>query len=188
MSTTNLLVLAREVLSQAIQESDICVDATTGNGHDTEYLAELVGGSGYVYGFDVQPAAILATSERLENAGVAARVTLFQADHADFQTYLPSELKGRLGAVVFNLGYLPGSDKQIITRREATLAAATGLADWLRPQGVMVIVAYTGHEGGREEADAVKAWSDSLDASFEVQHVVPATENSPPELFLMRRR
>lgn len=41
-------------LRDYIREGDICVDATAGNGGDTEFLCRLAGESGKVYAFDVQ--------------------------------------------------------------------------------------------------------------------------------------
>ena len=42
------------------------MDATVGNGHDTVFLARLVGETGKVIGFDIQEQAIKNTTERLE--------------------------------------------------------------------------------------------------------------------------
>ena len=36
------------------KEGDYAVDATLGNGHDTCFLAEIVGDNGKVFGFDIQ--------------------------------------------------------------------------------------------------------------------------------------
>ncbi len=41
----------------AAGEGDIVIDATMGNGHDTQFLAELVGENGHVYAFDIQESA-----------------------------------------------------------------------------------------------------------------------------------
>ena len=40
--------------SQTAVKGDYAVDATLGNGHDTCFLAEIVGDSGKVFGFDIQ--------------------------------------------------------------------------------------------------------------------------------------
>jgi hypothetical protein len=51
--------------------------------------------------------------------------------------------------VAFNLGYLPGGDKEIITRSETTLLALEAAKRILIPQGLISIVVYVGHPGGR---------------------------------------
>lgn len=64
----------------AAGEGDIVIDATMGNGHDTQFLAELVGENGHVYAFDIQESAVANTKERLGEA-YQARTTLFHKSH-----------------------------------------------------------------------------------------------------------
>ena len=40
------------ILEEYIEEGDICIDATAGNGGDTEFLCQKVGETGNVYAFD----------------------------------------------------------------------------------------------------------------------------------------
>jgi hypothetical protein len=51
--------------------------------------------------------------------------------------------------VAFNLGYLPGGDKEIITRSETTLLALEAAKRILIQGGLISIVVYVGHPGGR---------------------------------------
>src|SRR5262245_8571181 len=83
--------------------------AVAGNGHDTRFLAELVGPAGRVFAFEVQPAAVARTEALLAEAGLT-NVTLLLRDHADLAAVAP----GTVGAVMFNLGYLPGGDKAVV--------------------------------------------------------------------------
>ena len=41
-------------LANGSKEGDYAVDATLGNGHDTCFLAKIVGDNGKVFGFDIQ--------------------------------------------------------------------------------------------------------------------------------------
>ena len=50
--------IAREYMEKILTDGGTAVDATMGNGHDTETLARLVGGQGHVYAFDIQEAAV----------------------------------------------------------------------------------------------------------------------------------
>ena len=52
-------------LENIINEGDIVVDATMGNGYDTVYLAKKVGPKGKVYAFDVQEEALKSTSKKV---------------------------------------------------------------------------------------------------------------------------
>ena len=154
---------AKRLAGAALEAGALAVDATVGNGHDTLFLAERVGASGRVFGFDVQPEAVARTRRRLEAAGLAGRVTLFERGHEAMRAALPPEAIGRVRAVMFNLGYLPGGDKTRITRPGTTLPALTAALDLLAPGGVLTVVVYGAHPGGAEESDAVTAWAEALE-------------------------
>ena len=78
------------ILEEYIEEGDICIDATAGNGGDTEFLCQKVGETGNVYAFDVQEMAIAHTRERLEKANLSTRAKLIQDGHEKMQTYVNS--------------------------------------------------------------------------------------------------
>ena len=86
------------ILEEYIEEGDICIDATAGNGGDTEFLCQKVGETGNVYAFDVQEMAIAHTRERLEKANLSARAKLIQDGHEKMQTYVKEEAK----VIIFN--------------------------------------------------------------------------------------
>jgi tRNA G37 N-methylase Trm5 len=73
---------ARLFIGEALLPGSVAVDATAGNGHDTLFLAGAVGPSGRVYAFDIQPAALEATSALLAEANLEDRVELLLADHS----------------------------------------------------------------------------------------------------------
>ena len=151
------------LLRQRLLPGDLALDATTGNGHDTHFLAQLIAPDGRVFGFDVQPAAIVATRLLLQHSGVPeACYELIQGSHATLAEHLPPLACGRLAAAVFNLGYLPGGDKSVITRADTTLPAVRAALDWLRPGGLLLLVLYPGHPGGAEEAQALRDFASSL--------------------------
>jgi predicted methyltransferase len=143
--------LAHETVREHLRTGDVVIDATVGNGHDTAFLARLVGPTGRVFGFDVQ-------AEAIRRVGAVSRVnvTLIQGDHARMTELLPREVIGGVAAVMFNLGYLPGGDKVVTTTTASTLAALDAAWSALRNGGVLTVVAYRGHPGGLAEADAVR--------------------------------
>lgn len=51
--------------------------------------------------------------------------------------------------VAFNLGYLPGGDKTMITRADTTLLGLEAAERILAPGGLISLVVYVGHPGGR---------------------------------------
>jgi predicted methyltransferase len=152
--TERAQLLAQEVL----RAGDIAMDGTAGKGRDTACLAQAVGASGHVHAFDIQPEALAATGNLLRLAGLADRVTLHACSHADLTAVLPAAHRGRLGAALFNLGYLPGGNTAIITRPDSTARALRAAYAELRPGGRLICVAYTGHPGGDDEAGVVRAF------------------------------
>lgn len=153
------VALAHFFLRERVRPRDRVVDATCGNGHDTLFLAQLVGPDGRVWAFDLQKEALAATRALLENAGCLAQAELVAAGHESLADFV----REQISAAVFNLGYLPGGDKGFITRSETTVAALDQAAHLLRPGGLITVCAYTGHPGGREEGEAVVRWGASLD-------------------------
>lgn len=65
-------------------------------------------------------------------------------------------VEGPVKAVMFNLGYLPGGDKTIISTTGTTLSALETAMDLLAPHGILTVVCYPGHQGGDEESFEVE--------------------------------
>ena len=150
--------LAADILLRTVEAGDAVVDATMGNGHDTLFLCSLVGETGRVYAFDIQPDAVEATLTRLAEAGMADRAELFCTGHE----HMAEKVPGPIRAAVFNLGWLPGGDHGITTRTETTLRAVSQALELLLPLGVMVLCAYPGHEEGSREREALDRFFTNL--------------------------
>lgn len=178
-----LTTRAHEAISGHLAPGAIAVDATAGNGHDTAFLAERVGVHGRVFAFDLQSAAIDATRARLEALGLGGRVSLHHVDHAGLIATLEAAGVRAIDCAMFNLGYLPGADKTCITRPAQTLAALTGARNLLRAGGIITVLAYRGHAGGAEEADAVREW---MHAAETQGAEVSAYDSAGPILWVLR--
>ncbi|MFT5467281.1 MAG: ubiquinone/menaquinone biosynthesis C-methylase UbiE [Verrucomicrobiales bacterium] len=152
---------AQAWIREHVQPGDTVIDATAGNGHDTEFLARLVGADGRVLAFDIQSEALESTRTRLESEGLEERVTLILAGHETM-----AEHASQASTVMFNLGYLPGSDRARITKAKTTLTAIESAQQLLEPGGLITIVAYPTHEGGQAETEAVLAHCQGLGADF----------------------
>lgn len=161
MPAPPVLAFAAGLVAGALRPGDRALDGTAGNGHDTAHLARLVGPEGRVFAWDVQAAAIESTRARLLAEGLEGRATLNLGGHEGLGDWLDAA-PGRvpLRAAMFNLGYLPGGDRALVTRPGATLPALeAAFARLERGGGVLTVVAYPGHLGGAEEAEAVSAWA-----------------------------
>ena len=177
--------LAADYVRRTVREGDTVVDATMGNGHDTLFLCELVGETGHVYAFDVQPEAILRTDERLKAACVRERATLLNAGHET----MAQHVKEAPSAIMFNFGWLRGAQHVVTTKVETSLAAADAAVRLIIPGGIVTLCIYPGHEEGTRELKALLSWAGSLPVrTFNVLHhcfsnAAPGT----PQLILIQK-
>ncbi len=153
-----LLPACHQLLRATVAQGDCVIDATAGGGHDTLFLATLVGEAGLVHAFDVQQDALNLTRERLEGAGLLHRVQLHHMSHE----LLSRVVKQAPSAIMFNLGYLPGSNHQLVTQTDSTLAALESALHLLKVGGCLSLVAYPGHQGGEEEMQAIEYYFQQL--------------------------
>lgn len=158
--------VAHLVWKRVVQKGDTVIDATCGNGHDTLAMLKMVADEsckGSVYGMDIQEVALQKTSSLLEESvslNEKELVKLFSKCHSKMHEVLPRDTCVRL--VAFNLGYLPGGDKTIITESGTTLKALEVAKDILLPGGLISLVVYVGHPGGWEELQIVQQFVSKL--------------------------
>ena len=175
---------AHAIIRQVIRPGDIVIDATAGNGHDTRFLADLVGELGHVFAIDIQPEALQQTAALLNEAALA-HVHLIQHDHAELKELIPEQHHGHIAVVMFNLGYLPGGNRSLATRTDSTLKAIQSALEILRPGGVLTVIAYPGHPGGADESIAVESLMRALSPlDYETTtHSAVSESASAPRLF-----
>jgi tRNA A58 N-methylase Trm61 len=191
MSLQSVLLFAKHIVEQTVKTGETAVDATVGQGHDTLMLARLVGDKGRIYGFDIQAEALRAAQNKvIEKLGSDGMMTWNHLSHENMLETIPIECHGHIAAVMFNLGYLPKLDHTITTLPHSTLAALAAASQLLRSGGVITIVAYTGHEGAQDEADAVERWASLLpQKQFNVlSYRYINQQNHPPFLIVIEKK
>lgn len=201
-STTELaLYIAREY----IRPGGVIVDATCGNGHDTLALAKAArdvaakaGSTIRLLAFDIQQDAINATGRLLMSEGFInelsdGRIRLVHDSHENIAEYL-TQAHGTSGGeadlIVFNLGYLPGGNKDITTKPGSTLdAVKSGLA-LLARDGAVCITMYSGHPEGAKEKAQLLDYARNLDSrEFHVSYISMVNQlNNPPEILIISRK
>jgi 16S rRNA C1402 N4-methylase RsmH len=190
MKLERILPFARLLLEKAINSGDIAIDATVGNGHDTLFLAELVGTEGKVYGFDIQEQALESCNEKLRAQNVQDRVTLIHKGHQHAGECVPPSLHGKVTGAIFNLGYLPGGDKTVVTTPETTISAVKQLLEILATEGIIVIVIYHGHPEGQIERDNLVEFVKTLDQkdAHVLNYQFINQKNNPPFIIAIEKR
>lgn len=190
MKLQRILPFTKSILNSCIAEGDFVVDATIGNGHDTLFLAELVGESGRVFGFDIQESAIKETTTRLNQHELMQRVTLFHQGHEHITACIPDEVHGQISAAIFNLGYLPGGEKEIVTKPNSTIHAIQQLLDIMKSEAVIIIVIYQGHKEGQIEKESLLDYVTTLDQkrALVIQYKFLNQKNNPPFVIAIEKR
>lgn len=147
-------------MREHIQEGSLCIDATMGNGNDTQFLCAQTGARGKVIAFDIQPDALEHTKERLIQALPYCNYQLILDSHEHMDTYVQPE---SADCITFNLGYLPGGDHKLSTKPQSTLSALEKSLTLLKKDGLLSICIYSGGDTGFAERDAVLVWLRTLD-------------------------
>lgn len=175
----SIIEYSHHLLKQTLKPGEIAVDATCGNGHDTLVLSRLVSEKGKVLAFDIQEQAIEATKKRLIKAN-KKNVSVIKDSHANIDQYIVNN--ETIGGAIFNLGYLPRSDKKIITKGETTIKALETLLKHLKVNGIIALVVYHGHEGGKKEKKQLLEFVTSLNQEkFKVlRYEYINQRNNPP--------
>jgi Putative rRNA methylase. len=183
------LLLAHNFWKSLLKPGDTVVDATCGNGQDAQVLGSIVltENCGRLFCFDIQEAAVHATKKRLYEAFPSFQNQIFvkQECHTKWSTTLEKEnIKG----FIYNLGWLPNSDKAIVTQVESTLESIQQALKMLSNQGIISIMCYPGHPEGKNERDALlKMLATISKSTFLVSHHQWINRSTHPELILIRK-
>ena len=151
MPDLSAVQLCHEFLTTHLAPGGFYLDATCGNGHDTEFLCRLAGPSGRVLGLDIQPAAVQATNARLAAAGLDGIGRAILQDHARLGEVAAP---GTADCVLFNFGWLPGADHGVHSTAAGSIPALEAALTALNPRGVLAAVLYSGQVIGDGEKQA----------------------------------
>lgn len=156
---SNVIELMQLTLSKVLPAAKVIVDATSGNGCDTLFLAKNSRETVKLFAFDIQAAAIAATKAKTKD--YAAKITYLNCSHEKIGSIITEPID----IAVFNLGYLPGAKHTITTQHESTLKAITATIKQLSLNGVCAVMVYSGHAEGAIEASYIKEYVKTLSAS-----------------------
>jgi hypothetical protein len=187
VTAQRLTAAATSWIEVALFDGALAIDATVGNGYDALFLAHRVGPKGKVLGFDVQKAALAGAREILKFVGSLDRVSLLHDSHSRLADYLPPG--AAIAGAMFNLGYLPRGNRQIITQPETTVMALRSVLEHLAERGRVTLLVYRGHEGGVPEYREVRQALEQLPEDEWLVEELASTNDSPsaPRLFRIQR-
>ncbi len=155
---------------------DISIDATLGRGKDALILAKR---SRLLIGFELQKEAYDRSRKLLE--GYNTR--LYNCCHSEMGDLVDE----RVDLVIFNLGYLPGGNKEFSTQASTTKKAILASLKLLVSGGRVLIVAY-GHSQGQEEIQMLKDLEIDQGYADVFRLVHHNGTNRPPEAWIIIKK
>lgn len=174
---------AQFLWKSVVKEGDTLIDATLGNGYDTFFLTRLLNGRGKVFSYDIQKIALEKAELLLEKNLTPHEKKLVTFHHLSHETFLEKEAK----LIVYNLGYLPGADKQITTRAATTIKSLQSALNILLDKGMISIMCYTGHDAGKEEFKKLSQFLSEVPKQFLVSQHSWINRTEAPTLFLIQK-
>lgn len=184
------LDLAHRYWQMIIKPGDFVIDATCGNGQDTLILCQLAltNSTGTVLAIDIQAAAIQHTQSYLNQHLSPTLLNCIQYQEGCHSTFPSSIQPDTVALIAYNLGYLPGNNKQLTTMTDTTLQSLNRALSLVKPGGAISITCYPGHTEGSDEQAAILDFVTQL-SPFEwscCHHVWINRKKSPSLLFLQK--
>lgn len=173
MKKSEVVKKSHQLLTTLINSSDIIIDATLGNGFDSLFLSDKVA---KVCAFDIQQEAINKACETLDKIG---NVELILDSHINYQKYV-----SKYDGVIFNLGYLPGGNKQITTTAKSTISALK-LMICDKCARFILLVVYPGHDQGMTESIEINQYLKTID-SYEFNHYYLSNDSKKAYVILLQ--
>ena len=178
------LKFAKNYWKNHLEKNSIIIDATLGNGFDTLFLANL---DLLIFGYDIQKKAIENAQERLKSnlsKDQLKNIFLINKSHEDF-----SDIKNEVDLIIYNLGYLPTSDKSITTMTKTTLISIQAALNKLSSKGAISITCYPGHLEGEKEETAILEFLKTLNREkFEIRYHKWKNRGKSPSLIWIKKK
>lgn len=158
------LDLAHAYWSRVVQPGDHVIDATCGNGQDTRILCDLAlhQQKGSVLAIDIQLKAIELTKSYLTQHLNKDQLGHIEYQHGCHSQFPDSILPQSVSLIIYNLGYLPGGDKNLTTQTATTLASLQHALTLIKPGGIISVTCYPGHTEGAHEQSAILEFANQL--------------------------
>lgn len=175
MKKSEVVIKSHQILTALTSSNDIIIDATLGNGFDSLFLSKKVA---KVYAFDIQKEAVNKAKETLNNID---NVTVILDSHINYQKYVSN-----YDGVIFNLGYLPGGNKEITTTAKSTIKALNLMINDQFARFILLVV-YPGHNEGMIESIEISKYLQIIN-TYEVNKYYLSDDTTKAYLILLIKK
>ncbi|GAA0077742.1 class I SAM-dependent methyltransferase [Clostridium sp. CTA-5] len=142
--------LSHYIIKEFLNNKEIAIDATLGNGYDTDFLSN---NFNTVYAFEIQKCACDDYIKMKKD-----NVKVINDSHHLIKEYIFESVD----CIMYNLGFLPGGNKSITTQNATSLKSIKDGLEILNYGGIMTICIYRGHEEGKIEESCIISYLKSL--------------------------
>lgn len=172
------------LLKTFLKDKKILVDMTCGNGYDSLRILKNAPNYEKLYLYDIQIKAIENTRSLLESYAYKNCIYLNKS-HDDL-----SDIRENIDFAIYNLGYLPGADKNLVTRLDTTMSSIKKILARLNYGAIIMITTYPGHEEGSLEDSKIYDYLKSLDQKiFNVIKLEFINQkNKPCKTYILEKR
>ena len=139
---SDVSILSHNIINEYVKNKNVAIDATLGNGYDCDFLSSCFK---KVYAFEIQKEACEKYIDKNNN------VIIINESHHKIDKFINEEVD----CVCYNLGYLPGGNKEITTLAETSLKSIQLSLNLLSKNGIISIAIYRGHNEGMEEKNCI---------------------------------
>ncbi len=177
------------IWDDVLPTANFIIDATCGNGHDLLYISQHLSPKAKLIAIDIQPEAIKNSQKRIELEGKNKTIDYYCSSHDDILSNADI-ITNNIDLLIFNLGYLPRGNHQLMTQSTTTIRALDIALPLLSTNGVITIVSYPGTEEGAQENQDVANYLSSINQKeYHISCWTPLNQvNQPPILYIIRRR
>lgn len=163
------------------KEIKVAADLTVGSGKDSKYILENTCVE-RLYGFDIQEEAEEKAKKLIGND---PRFIFNLASHDQIDEYI----KEGLDLAIYNLGYLPGGNKEITTKYESTIKSLERTLKLLNKEGLAILTIYPGHPAGKEESKKIESYLEEINQQkytiIKITH--PTRPKNPPYIIVIEK-
>lgn len=137
--------LVRKILLEEAKKEGVILDMTCGKGYDSKFILENLKPK-KLYAFDIQEISRDKTKETL--GSFPENFVFILDNHKNLDFYV----KEKIDLAIFNLGFLPTSDKSITTNYKDVIEALSKIFKLMGKTSMVLITFYPGHAEGKKES------------------------------------
>ena len=174
----SMVEISHEFLKPVLHRQAICVDATMGNGKDSQFfLSQKVR---KVYGFEIQKDVFNRTKVMISDSNWVPIL--------DGHEHMDQYVQEGVDAIVFNFGFCPNEDETITTLAKTSRVAVEQSLRLLKRKGRLALVMYS-HVGSDAEQQTIEDLLASLsNHEFQIYKIQAVNVKNMPYFIGIEKR